>query len=141
VELTAVKVEIIDNRAKAVACYDPGNTLVEKLQTISTKYRKQQEDGTMPVDFMRHYYDVYSLLRQPSVEAFVGTPHYRQHKDDHFPQADNKNIRENAAFQLPDKKTRELYERAYEAGRALYYQGKPSFTEILAALDQWKDRL
>jgi hypothetical protein len=44
-------------------------------------------------------------------------------------------------FQLPDKKTRELYERAYEAGSALYYQGKPSFTEILAALDKWKDRL
>ena len=75
------------------------------------------------------------------MQAFVGTPPYRQHKDDHFPQADNKNIRENAAFQLPDKKTRELYERAYEAARALYYQGKPSFTEILAAHDQWKDRL
>jgi hypothetical protein len=33
-------VEIIDNRAKAVACCDPGYTLVEKLQTISTKFRK-----------------------------------------------------------------------------------------------------
>ena len=140
-DYAADKVEIIDNRANAVACYDPGYTLVEKLQTISTKYRRQQERGDMPVDFMRHYYDVYSLLRQPSVQAFVGTPPYRQHKDDHFPQADNKNIRENAAFQLPDKKTRELYERAYEAGSALYYQGKPSFTEILAALDKWKDRL
>jgi Nucleotidyl transferase AbiEii toxin, Type IV TA system len=135
-----LKVEIIDNRAKAVACYDPGYTLVETLQTISTKYRRQQERGDMPVDFMRHYYDVYSLLRQPAVQAFVGTPPYRQHKDDHFPQADNKN-QHHAAFQLPDRKTRELYERAYEAGSALYYQGKPSFTEILAALDQWKDRL
>jgi hypothetical protein len=131
-----LKVEIIDNRAKAVACYDPGYTLVETLQTISTKYRRQQERGDMPVDFMRHYYDVYSLLRQPAVQAFVGTPPYRQH----FPQADNKN-QHHAAFQLPDRKTRELYERAYEAGSALYYQGKPSFTEILAALDQWKDRL
>ena len=124
-----------------MACYDPGYTLVEKLQTISTKYRKQQEDGTMPVDFMRHYYDVYSLLLQPSVQAFVGTAPYLQHKDDHFPQADNKNVSENAAFQLPDKKTRELYERAYEAGSALYYQGKPRFTEILVELDKWKDRL
>jgi hypothetical protein len=74
-----------------VACYDPGYTLVEKLQTISTKYRRQQERGDMPVDFMR--------------------------------------------------KTRELYERAYEAGSALYYQGKPSFTEILATLNKWKERL
>jgi hypothetical protein len=108
-DYAADKVEIIDNRAKTVACYDPGYTLVEKLQTISTKYRKQQEDGTMPVDFMRHYYDVYSLLRQPSVEAFVGTPLYLRHKDDHFPQADNKNIAQNPAFQLKDAETRALY--------------------------------
>jgi Nucleotidyl transferase AbiEii toxin, Type IV TA system len=119
----------------------PATRWSKSCRTISTKYRRQQERGDMPVDFMRHYYDVYSLLRQPSVQAFVGTATYHQHKDDHFPQADNKNIRENAAFQLSDKKTRELYERAYEAGSALYYQGKPSFTEILAALDQWKDRL
>ena len=95
----------------------------------------------MPVDFMRHYYDVYCLLRQPSVQAFIGTPPYRQHKDDHFSQADNKNISKNVAFQLPNMKTRELYERAYEAGSALYYQGKPSFAEILATLGEWKDRL
>jgi hypothetical protein len=43
------KVEIIDNRTKAVACYDPGYTLVEKLQTISPKYRRQQERGETPV--------------------------------------------------------------------------------------------
>jgi hypothetical protein len=91
---------------------------------------------------MRHYYDVYSLLQQPSVQAFVGTrPYLLQRKDDHFPQADNKNISENVAFQLPDMKTRALYERAYEAGSALYYQGKPTFTEILATLDEWKDQL
>ena len=140
-DYAADKVEIIGNRAMGVACYDPGYTLVEKLQTISTKFRKQQEDGTMPVDFMRHYYDVWSLLQQLSVRAFIGTPLYVKHKDDHFPQADNKNIRENAAFLLTDGKTRALYERAYEAGSALYYQGKPSFAEILATLDDWKDRL
>src|ERR1700682_3106495 len=27
-----------------LACYDPGYTFVEKLQTISTKYRQQQKD-------------------------------------------------------------------------------------------------
>jgi hypothetical protein len=81
------------------------------------------------------------LLQQPSVQAFVGTALYRQHKDDHFPQADDKNISTNAAFQLTDKKTRELYERAYEAGSALYYRGKPNFAEILATLDKWRDRL
>jgi hypothetical protein len=137
----ADKVEIIDNRAMAVACYDPGYTLVEKLQTISTKYRHQQERGDMPVDFMRHYYDVYHLLRQPSVQTFIGTAAYRQHKDEHFPKADNKNILKNPAFFVNDTKTRALYERAYEAGNALYYQGKPTFGEILATLKVWKDAL
>jgi Nucleotidyl transferase AbiEii toxin, Type IV TA system len=70
-DYAASKVEIIDTRAKAVACYDPGYTLVEKLQTISSKYRRQQERGEMPVT--RHYYDVYYLLRQPSVQTFIGT--------------------------------------------------------------------
>jgi hypothetical protein len=140
-DYAAAKVEIIDNRAKAVACYGPGFTLIEKLQTISTKYRRQQESGEMPVDFMRHYYDVYRLLQQPSVQAFIGTPEYLKHKDDHFPQADNKNISENAAFLLADKNTRDIYERAYEAARALYYQGRPSFAEILALIGRWKDRL
>jgi hypothetical protein len=138
-DYAALKVEIFDNRAKAVACYDPGYTLVEKLQTISAKYRRQQERGEMPVT--RHYYDVYCLLRQPSVQTFVGTAAYRQHKDEHFPKADNKNIRENPAFQLKDAETRVLYEHAYEASSALYYQGKPTFGEILATLNTWKDRL
>jgi hypothetical protein len=50
-EHAAGKVDVIDNRAKAVACYDPRYTFVEKLQTVSTKFRKQQETGESPVDF------------------------------------------------------------------------------------------
>ena len=33
-----------------------------------------------PIDFMRHYYDVYSLLRRPEVQAFIGTEAYKAHK-------------------------------------------------------------
>jgi len=33
-DYAAGKVDIIDNRAKAVPCYDPGYTFVEKLQTM-----------------------------------------------------------------------------------------------------------
>lgn len=40
----ASNVDVIDNRAKAVPCYNPGYTFVEKLQTVSTKFRKQQAD-------------------------------------------------------------------------------------------------
>jgi Nucleotidyl transferase AbiEii toxin, Type IV TA system len=54
-DYAADKVEIIDNRAKSVPCYDPGYTFVEKLQTVSTKFRNQRADGSDPVEFMRHY--------------------------------------------------------------------------------------
>lgn len=64
-DYAAGKVEIIDNRAKSVPCYDPGYTFVEKLQTVSTKFRNQQRDGTDPVEFMRHYHDIYELLQRP----------------------------------------------------------------------------
>src|SRR6266853_1608697 len=59
----ADKVEIIDNRAKGIACYDPGYTFVEKLQTISTKYRQQQKDKQFPPNFMRHYYEASRVKR------------------------------------------------------------------------------
>ena len=53
-DYAADRVDIIDNRAKAVPCYDSGYTLVEKLQTVSTKFRHQRADGSDPVEFMRH---------------------------------------------------------------------------------------
>lgn len=34
-------VKVIDNRAVAVPCYSPAYTFVEKLQTVSTKFRQQ----------------------------------------------------------------------------------------------------
>jgi len=54
-DYAADKVDIIDNRAKAVPCYDIGYTFVEKLQTVSTKFRKQQAGDGNPIEFMRHY--------------------------------------------------------------------------------------
>ncbi|WP_192798076.1 nucleotidyl transferase AbiEii/AbiGii toxin family protein [Brucella pseudogrignonensis] len=61
-DYAASRVELIDNRALIVSCYEPGYTLVEKLQTISAKYRKQQETGQFPANLLRHYYDIYYLL-------------------------------------------------------------------------------
>lgn len=137
----AGKVDIIDNRAKGVACYHPGYTLVEKLQTISTKYRKQQETREFPPNFMRHYYDVYSLLQRPEIQAFIGTDAYKAHKTKRFPRADNPNIAENQAFILSDPETRRTYEKTYMATSALYYRDKPAFEEILQELAAWAARL
>jgi hypothetical protein len=135
------KVEIIDNRALGVPCYDPGYTFVEKLQTISTKYRRQQETGEFPTNFMRHYYDVYSLLRRSGVQDFIGTEAYRAHKLKRFPKADNPNIAENEAFILADPKTREIYKAAYAGTGALYYKARPTLDEILDEIGRWAERL
>lgn len=126
------KVPIIDNRAVDVSCYHPGYTLVEKLQTISTKYRQQQETGNFPVNFMRHYYDVYCLLQDADTVKFIGTPEYLAHKEKRFRSADNLVIAENGAFLLTDKETREIYESAYESTRTLYYRSQPGFGEMLS---------
>ena len=128
------KVEIVDNRAKSVACYHPGYTLVEKLQTISTKYRQQQESGSFPINFMRHYYDVYCLLQASDVQNFIGTTAYQVHKQKRFRSADNPLISENEAFSLSTPETRQLYTQAYDETAALYYQEQPDFNNILKAI-------
>jgi len=124
------KVDVLDNRALNVDCYHPGYTFVEKLQTISTKFRKQQEDGTFPVNFMRHYYDVYCLLDVNVVKAFLGTDQYQVHKNKRFPKADNQILSENQAFLLSDDETYRLFESAYKESASLYYQDQPSFKDI-----------
>jgi hypothetical protein len=140
-DYAAGKVPVIDNRAKQVPCYDPRYTFVEKLQTISTKYRRQQETGESPADFMRHYYDVYCLLDRPGVQAFIGTEAYVAHKERRFRQGDNKNIAENQAFVLSDPATRANYAEAFAASTALYYGEKPTFEQVLAKIGKWIDRL
>lgn len=135
------KVPIMDNRAKGVKCYHPGYTLVEKLQTISTKYRKQQETGEFPKNFLRHYYDVYCLLQSDEVRGFIGTDAYQQHKEKRFPRADNPIISENEAFLLKDPDTRAQYEKEYQATYALYYKSQPNFESLLATIQQHAERL
>lgn len=131
------KVPIIDNRAKDVSCYHAGYTLVEKLQTISTKYRRQQETGEFPTNFMRHYYDVYCLLQDKDVLAFIGTPEYIAHKEKRFRSADNPVIVENEAFLLNDPATRKKYKEAFVATNALYYKSQPDFDEILLKIRKY----
>ncbi len=140
-DYAAGKVPVVDNRAKGVVCYHPGYTLVEKLQTISTKYRKQQAEGSVPVNLMRHYYDVYCLLQEPVVLAFIGTPDYHAHKKKRFRSGDEPTIARNEAFLLNDPVTRSEYEKAYRTTRALYYKVQPDFAAILNRIQTRADQL
>lgn len=133
-DYAAEKVEVIDNRAIDIACYHPGHTFVEKLQTVSTKFRMQQESGTFPINFMRHYYDLYCLLQDEGVKKFIGTEDYKKHKLRRFRKADNPVIAENEAFLLSDPATRASYTANYKLTNALYYSTQPDFEEILTAI-------
>lgn len=90
---------------------------------------------------MRHYYDVYSLLMRPEVQAFIGTDAYKDHKAKRFRGGDELDLTKNQAFHLDDPATRAAYAKAYNATSALYYAGKPTLDEILAEIGKWANRL
>lgn len=127
----SLNIEVVDNRAKAVKCYCPEYTLVEKLQTISTKFRLQQRQDNMPINFLRHYYDVYQLLTQKRVQEFIGTEAYYEHKAKRFRASDEKDISQNEAFIISDMPTRNMYQKEFESKASIYFGAQPSFANIL----------
>lgn len=131
-------IEIIDNRAKDILCYDPCYTFVEKLQSISTKFRKEKNTGATSANYMRQYYDVYCLLGNEEVVKFLGTAEYKAHKKKRFPfDALIIPIAENPAFLLKENSLREEFENRYKDTKALYYKVQPTFEEILQRIHQY----
>jgi len=135
-------VEVIDNRAVDIACYHIGYTFVEKLQTIATKFRQEQEDKKERQNLMRQYYDVYSLLKNNNVQEFIGTVEYQKHKAIRFPSKDYQiPIFKNEAFLLKNSQLRERFNERYKKTSKLYYNGQPEFNVILTEIEKWIDKL
>ncbi|MCL2523069.1 MAG: nucleotidyl transferase AbiEii/AbiGii toxin family protein [Betaproteobacteria bacterium] len=132
-------VTVFDNRAVAVPCYAPAYTFVEKLQTISTKYRRLGEAETLPGNFLRHYYDAYCLLGLEEIRAFMREPAYQERKAERFRSDDEQVIARNPAFLLADSAQRERFAREYRKTQALYYQGQPDFNALIARIHQYID--
>ncbi len=128
--------EVGDNRAVAVPCYAPTHTFVEKLQTISTKYRRLDETQAFPANFLRHYYDVYCLLGLEEVRAFMNAPAYQERKSQRFRTGDEQVIARNPAFLLADAEQRQRFAREYRRTAALYYQGQPDFDVLVDTIHQ-----
>lgn len=129
--------DVLDNRALNIACYHPGYTLVEKLQTIVTKFRGEQTVGRggPKVNFMRQYYDVYKLLQRDDIQQFISTREYQDHKSHWFPEVDlDTPLVEKQAFLLTDEKIREDFRNRYSGTSGLYYLGQPDFDEILTLI-------
>lgn len=132
------KVAIIDNRAIDIACYHPGYTFVEKLQTIATKFRQEKETGDEKQNLMRQYYDIYSLLKNNQVKEFIGTKEYAEHKTERFPKKDFEiPIHENEAFLLNNSELRKRFIERYQKTAPLYYNGQPPFEEIITEIKAW----
>lgn len=140
-KVNSIQLDTIDNCAYQVACYNPEYTFVEKLQTISTKYRKYVEDNTLPVNFLRHYYDVYKLLETEQVLKFLGTDKYIAHKELRFRSADEKNIKKNDAFMIPNPKIRALFTQEFEKKSAMYFGDQPRFQDILERIAKHSDSM
>ena len=128
--------EVVDNRAVGVPCYAPTHTFVEKLQTISTKYRGLSKTQTFPANFLRHYYDVYCLLDLEEVQAFMKEPAYQERKAQRFRTGDERVIANNPAFLLEDTDERRRFATEYRKTQALYYQGQPNFEAVLVRIHQ-----
>jgi hypothetical protein len=139
---TIPDLDIIDNRAIDIICYDPRYTFVEKLQTIATKFRKEMATGEVVTNYMRQYYDVYCLLGDQRIIDFIGTEAYFEHKKKRFPSEDfDIPISENEAFLLNDAKLRDNFRQRYEATKALYYKGQLPFDELLSCIRKYVKRM
>jgi len=130
-------VKVFNNRALNVPCYAPTHTFVEKLQTISTKYRRLAEAQKFPANFLRHYYDVYCLLGLQEIQDFMLEPAYQTRKAERFRSGDELLIAKNPAFTLDDPVQRERFAREYRKTSALYYQGQPDFELLVARIRQY----
>lgn len=128
--------QYIDNTAKAVLCYHPGYTLIEKLQTIIRKYRNwnSPEDSNRN-NFMRQYYDVYCLLGNEDIIAFTKTPDYEKHKLARIKGTDKTiPIAKHPALLIEDAEIRESFKTRYKSTSKLYYNGQPEFDDVLARI-------
>lgn len=126
----------INNTAIGVQCYHPGYTLVEKLQTIIRKFRNRDNPGASDdKNFMRQYYDVYCLLGNSDIQAFIGTAEYCAHKAIRIKGADNQiPLQEHPALLLSDAEIRASFRKRYQSTSKLYYSGQPDFEEILTRI-------
>jgi hypothetical protein len=136
-----------------------GPSQIRRIEALLTDARKAGEASTVRRACHNHvgrsaglqgnqgrpashcHYDIYSLLKRPEVQKFIGTEAYKAHKQARFRQGDNQNMAENEAFILSDAKTRARYTKAYDDRSALYFSDKLTFDWILAEIGKWTSRL
>ena len=134
----ATEIDIVDNRAPGVRCFNPEYTFVDKLQTICRRFRQYRDrrhpEKDRPQEFMRHYYDLYRLLDVGRVQDFIGTDDYEVYKKLKLKTTDAKEFAGRAAFNLEDPETYALFEKGFAAMSMLPAPPRPSFAEIISRI-------
>ncbi|MEK9146487.1 MAG: nucleotidyl transferase AbiEii/AbiGii toxin family protein [Elusimicrobiota bacterium] len=134
------KLAVADNRARAVRCFNPEYTFVDKLQTICRRFRQHRDrndpKADRPREFLRHYLDLYRLLEVERVRQFIGTPEYEAYKNEKLRGADVQEFAAKAAFALPDEKTFRLFEDEFAVMNTLLLSPGPTFKELIDRLRQ-----
>ncbi len=135
------KIDFLDNSALNILCYNPEYTFVEKLQTISTKYRLFRSSNETPANFLRHYYDIFCLLNRNEIIQLIGTEKYEGYKRQRFRNKDEICIAKNEAFTLKDAEQFNKLKELYKKTTALYYAGQPELSEIIDTIKKHIDKL
>lgn len=135
--VAGLKDVIFDNEAKGIKCYHPGYTLIEKMEGICRKYRQFKEKHEMPPNFLRHYYDIYSLVNDPEVTAFIGRSEYRKYKAKIFSDKYEQNISKNEAIVLNDMTIRSHFANLFNEKRDLYFDRDIDFNSIIEGISKY----
>ena len=135
-------VKIADNRAIDIKCYNLEYTFVEKLQAIIRKFAQEQESKVINQNFLRQYYDVYELLGNQAVIDFIGTTEYEIHKVRRFNSKELETpLSENSAFDFSNNILLETFKERFLQTKALYYNGQPTFEEIIRRIKSYLHRM
>lgn len=130
--------DVVDNRARGVRCYNPEYTFVDKLQTICRRFRQHRDrnhpENDRPRNFLRHYYDLYRLLEVPRVKAFIGTVEYEDYKKVKIKASDAQEFATREPFRLGDSKTYSLFEDEFGHMNTLLLAPGPHFKELVERL-------
>lgn len=135
-------VKIVNNQANNVKCYLPEYTFIEKLQTISTKYRvNRQKNIESPINFIRHYYDIYQLLNTEQINVFLKTEAYQAYKQEKFGTLNEPDLTKNPAFQLSEPGELDKFSSLYQKKAEIYFGTIPSFKEIITCIKNQASQL
>jgi hypothetical protein len=129
------ELDVKDNRARAVKCFNPEYTFVDKLQTICRRFRQYRDrndpEKDLPRQFLRHYYDLFKLLEVGRVKSFVGTPDYETYKKEKLRGRDAEEFASRNAFTLMDDGVYRFFEKEFESIHTLLLSPGPTFKEMI----------